>query len=65
VRGGELLLKRIAPDLAPGYARYYLASANVSFTTGDPEQALARAFPLPQPILDAIDHQLGVVLGGI
>ena len=65
VRGGELLLKRIAPDLAAGYARYYLASANVSFTTGDPEQALARAFPLPQPILDAIDHQLGVVLGGI
>lgn len=65
VRGGELLLKRVAPDLVPGYARYYLASANASSTGGDPEQALARTFPLPQPILDAIDRQLGVVLGGI
>jgi hypothetical protein len=65
VRGGAMLLKRVAPDLVPGYARYYLASANTPLAGDDPEQALARAFPLPQPILDAIDRQLSVVLGGI
>ncbi|MEJ7810999.1 MAG: hypothetical protein WKG32_11370 [Gemmatimonadaceae bacterium] len=64
VRGGALLLKRVAPELLDGYVRYYLRSANTAGGGGD-EAALARAFPLPQGILDAINRQLDVVLGGI
>ena len=62
VRAGYLLLERIAPDLAPGYARYYLREA---MTTSDPGAALASAFPLPEGIREAINRQLAVVLGGI
>lgn len=64
VRGGALLLERVAPDLVDGYARYYLRSANASFT-GDPKAALATTFPLPDRLRDAITRQLDVVLGGI
>jgi hypothetical protein len=65
VRGGALLLQRAAPELADGYARYYLRSARVPFSTGDPMAALAAAFPLPDAIRDAIQRQIEVVLGGI
>jgi hypothetical protein len=64
VRGGHMLLERVAPELADGYARYYLRSANAS-VTGDAKTALARTFPLPDTIRDALDRQLEVVLGGI
>jgi len=65
VRGGALLMQRIAPELADGYARYYLRSARVQFSSGDPMAALATAFPLPDAIRDAIQRQIDVVLGGI
>jgi hypothetical protein len=65
VRGGALLLQRIAPELADGYARYYLRSARIQFSSGDPMAALATAFPLPDTIRDAIKRQIDVVLGGI
>ncbi|HEU4641787.1 MAG TPA: hypothetical protein VFS44_04970 [Gemmatimonadaceae bacterium] len=64
VRGGALLVQRVAPELLVGYERYYLRSANVA-GSGDPAQMLARAFPLPQPILDGMRRQLDVVMGGI
>lgn len=64
VRGGALLLQKVAPELADGYARYYLRSARVPFT-GDAMAALATAFPLPDTIRDAIQRQIDVVLGGI
>lgn len=65
VRGGELLLAKVAPELADGYARYYLRAARVPFSTGDARSALAAAFPLPDVIRDAIQRQIEVVLGGI
>lgn len=65
VRGGEMLLQRVAPELADGYARYYLRAARVSFSSGDARAALAAAFPLPDVIRDAIQRQIDVVLGGI
>jgi hypothetical protein len=65
VRGGALLLQRAAPELADGYARYYLRTARVAFSTGDPMAALATAFPLPDAIRDGIQRQIEVVLGGI
>jgi hypothetical protein len=65
VRGGALLLERIAPELVQGYQQYYLRSANARITPGLEATTLERTFPLPAPILDGIRRQLDVVLGGI
>jgi len=65
VRGGAMLVQRAAPELADGYARYYLRSARVSFASGDGMAALATAFPLPDAIRDGIQRQIDVVMGGI
>jgi hypothetical protein len=64
VRGGAMLLQRVAPELVPGYTRYYLSQAGLA-TTGDINARLASTFPLPDAIRQAIDRQLEVVLGGI
>lgn len=64
VRGGAMLLQRLAPELADGYARYYLRAANQ--TAGANVQAsLANAFPLTDAIRSAVVSQLDVVMGGI
>jgi hypothetical protein len=65
VRGGAMLLQRVAPELADGYARYYLRTAGISFTEGDAMAALAAAFPLPDAMREAIKRQIEVVVGGI
>jgi len=64
VRGGAMLLDRVAPELVAGYTRYYLSQAGAS-TSGDIAARLATTFPLPDVIRDAINRQLQVVLGGI
>jgi hypothetical protein len=64
VRGGLMLLQRVAPELADGYARFYLRSATIAFS-GDAPAALAAAFTLPDAIRDGISRQLDIVLGGI
>ncbi len=64
VRGGAMLLQRVAPELLGGYARYYLTSAKRNIGS-DPMASLAAAFSLPDAIRDAISRQLDVVLGGI
>ena len=65
VRGGALLLQRVAPKLVDGYHRYYLRSARMAVPSGDATAAFATAFPLPDSIRDAIQRQIEVVLGGI
>lgn len=65
VRGGVIVLKRIAPELVTGYQRYYLRAANASFTPGTEESTMARVFPLPQNILYGMTRQLEIVFGGI
>lgn len=65
VRGGLLLLQRVAPELAAGYARFYLAAAGQAATAGDPVAALATAFPLPAGMVEALTRQIDVTLGGI
>jgi hypothetical protein len=65
VRGGALLLQRVAPELVPAYMRYYLGTAGLAGIAGDPATTFANTFPLPQAILDAIGRQIDVVLGGI
>jgi len=65
VRGGALLLQRAAPELADGYARYYLKAAGVAFSGGDAQAALAAAFPLDARVRDAIASQIASVYAGI
>lgn len=65
VRGGALLLQRVAPELVPGYMRFYLRTAGLSAPTGDPSAAFASAFSLPQAILSAVGRQIDTALGGI
>jgi hypothetical protein len=64
VRGGAMLLQRIAPELVDGYIRYYLALANES-TGGDIRSRFTSVYSLPDVIRGAIDRQLEVVLGGL
>ena len=64
VRAGAMLLQKIAPELVPGYTRYYLMQSGQS-TTGDINARLIATYPLPDVIRQAIDRQLEVVLGGI
>jgi hypothetical protein len=64
VIGGALLLQRLAPELADGYARFYLRIANVA-PGSDPQAALRSAFPLPENFRAAFLRQLDIVLGGI
>ncbi len=64
VRGGALICARISPEFAAGYARFYLRLANVTYE-GDPMAALARAFPIPKPMLESIDRQISISFGGI
>lgn len=65
VRGGALLLKRVAPDLLPTYMRYYLATMGQTAPTGDPTAAFKAAFALPDAIVKAVDRQIDIILGGI
>lgn len=64
VRAGAMLLERTAPELLPGYIRYYLTQAGQP-VTGDVSARLAATFPLPDAIRQAIERQIDVVLGGI
>jgi hypothetical protein len=64
VRAAAMLLERVAPELLPGYTRYYLSQAGQP-VTGDINARLAATFPLPDAIRQAIQSQLDVVLGGI
>lgn len=65
VRGGALLLAHVSRDLAMGYARFYLRVGGAPAGDEDPLAALARAFPLPQGLLDSIERQVAIAFGGI
>jgi hypothetical protein len=65
VRSGALLMQRIAPDLVQGYMRFYLKTLGNTPPSGDVTAAFAAGFPVPQPILTAVGHQIDVILGGI
>ena len=64
LRGGALLMARLSPELASGYARFYLRVARVAFD-GDPMAAFARAFPIPKAMIESIDRQISISFGGI
>lgn len=67
VRAGAVLLQRAAPELAPGYMRFYLRSAGIT-PPADPAMVtslFASTFAIPDAIRDAVTRQIEVVLGGI
>jgi len=64
VVGGLMLLERSAPELADGYARYYLRTSGATPGT-NPRAELAARFPLPDALRAAMGRQLDIVLGGI
>lgn len=64
VRGGLMLLEQMVPELADGYARYYLQAAGIK-PGAAPKTQLAAAFPLPDAIRNDIARQVESVQGGI
>lgn len=65
VRAGALLLRRTVPDLVPGYERFYIRAARGRATASDLDGELARTFPLPQVMVDAIGKQVDRLLSTI
>ena len=65
VRAGALLLRRTIPDLVSGYERFYIRAARGRATTSDLDAELARTFPLPQVLVDAIGKQVDRLLSTI
>jgi hypothetical protein len=64
VRGGALLLQRVAPEILDGYMRYYLRSVNRA-VGANVQTTFISTFAIPDNIRDALVRQLDVVLGGI
>jgi hypothetical protein len=64
VRGGAMLLQRAIPDLVAGYERHYLSAARVPVSGTDVDAIFVRAFPLKQPIVDAMDRRLNAAMRG-
>jgi hypothetical protein len=64
VRGGLLLLERVAPGQKDGYMRFYLDGSGVKWN-GDAATAFAAAFPAPAGVLESIARQIAVSFSGI
>jgi hypothetical protein len=65
VRGGAILLQRVAPELLQGYQRFYLRQVGAAVPSGDPNAAFIAAFDLPQAVADGVAKQIDLVLAGI
>jgi hypothetical protein len=65
VRGGAMLIVRVAPELAPGYMAFYLRAAGVPYADGQEQPAFRSAFPLPDVILDAMRQAIEATTTGI
>jgi hypothetical protein len=68
VQAGAMLLARVAPELLPGYRRYYLRQAGQRVPSDSRtayEAAFNTAFTLPPAIRDALAKQIDIVLSGI
>lgn len=65
VRGGAVLLQRIAPELLQGYQRYYLRTAGAAIPQGDPNAAFIATFGLPEGVATGLARQIDSILAGI
>jgi hypothetical protein len=64
VRAGLMLLEKFVPELADGYARYYV-SATGATPGATPRTQLASLFPIPDAIRDAMKRQIDNIDSGI
>lgn len=68
VQAGAMLLAKIAPELLPGYQRYFLRQTGQR-VTGESrtahDAAFNATFTLPAAIRDALAKQIDIVLSGI
>jgi hypothetical protein len=69
VRAGALLLARIAPELLRPYQRFYVmqtgAAAPMSMSNAELDTVFNQRFEMSTTILDALERQIEIVLGGI
>ncbi|HET9423931.1 MAG TPA: hypothetical protein VFO55_01060 [Gemmatimonadaceae bacterium] len=65
VRGGAILLQRIAPELVTGYQRYYLRQTGAAVPSGDPNAAFLAAYAIPEAVATGIARQIDLILAGI
>lgn len=65
VRGGALLVERVDPTLAEGYARWYLRQAGRPVPATNAMAALAAAFPMPDDMIASMKRQIEIAFGGI
>lgn len=68
VQAGAMLLTKLAPELLPGYQRYYLRQAGQRITSearSVTDSTFNATFPLPTSIRDALAKQIDIVLSGI
>lgn len=65
VYGGYLILQKQVPELAEGYARFYLRVAGRPAPASGAGAALEREFELPQNIREGMRRQIDIALGGI
>jgi len=65
VRGGAMLVARVDPALAEGYARWYLGLAGRPVPATGALEALAAAFPMPEEMLASLRRQIDLAFTGI
>jgi hypothetical protein len=65
VRGGAMLLERVAPELVDGYMRFYLRQAGVTPPAGNVEPTFVGTFLLPTAVAADMSRLIGNALGGI
>ncbi len=64
VRGGEMLIERVAPELSDGFMRFYLSQAGVTPPSTGVQAAFTSTFPLPTAIVADLARQINQALGG-
>ncbi len=66
VRGGALLLGKVAPQLVNGYMKFYLHAASIP-NVGDAEliAIFEKIFVVPKGVIESIERQIAVSFSGI
>jgi hypothetical protein len=66
VRGGVLLLRKVAPQLMNGYMKFYLHTAGIT-GVGDAQliASFEKTFVVPKGLIESIERQIAVSFSGI
>jgi hypothetical protein len=66
VRGGALLLGKVAPQFVAGYMKFYLRAAGMpSVGEADLMASFEKTFVVPKALIDSIERQIAVSFSGI